>query len=85
MAQFTVNPSRFDPYENFKFRVKWDGRYVAGVSNISALKSSVSLQVLKDAELANDPRGRALWTPHFATLQRSRKPSSIRDRLPRWD
>jgi trehalose/maltose hydrolase-like predicted phosphorylase len=26
MTQFTVNPHRFDPYKNFKFRVKWDGR-----------------------------------------------------------
>ena len=25
MAQFTVNPQRFDPYKNFKFRLKWDG------------------------------------------------------------
>ena len=32
MAQFTMNQTRFDPYKNFKFRVKWDGRYVAGVS-----------------------------------------------------
>ena len=24
MAQFTVNAQRFDPYKNFKFRVKWD-------------------------------------------------------------
>ncbi len=38
MAQFSVNPLRFDPYKNFKFRVKWDGRYVAGVSKVSALK-----------------------------------------------
>jgi len=38
MAEFSVNPERFDPYKNFKFRVKWDGRYVAGVSKISALK-----------------------------------------------
>jgi phage tail-like protein len=38
MAQFTVNPDRFDPYKNHKFRVKWDGRYVAGVSKMSALK-----------------------------------------------
>ena len=35
MAQFTVNPHRFDPYKNFKFRVKWDGRYVAGVSKVT--------------------------------------------------
>ena len=27
-------PQRFDPYKNFKFRVKWDGRYVAGVSKV---------------------------------------------------
>jgi SpoVK/Ycf46/Vps4 family AAA+-type ATPase len=26
------NKSRFDPYKNFKFRVSFDGRYVAGVS-----------------------------------------------------
>lgn len=37
MPQFTVNPQRLDPYKNFKFRVKWDGRYVAGISKISAL------------------------------------------------
>jgi len=37
MAQFTVNPNRFDPYKNFKFRVKWDGRYVAGISQVGAL------------------------------------------------
>lgn len=40
MAQFSVNASRFDPYKNFKFRVKWDGRYVAGVSKVSALSRS---------------------------------------------
>ncbi len=39
MAQFSVNvdPQRFDPYKSFKFRVKWDGRYVAGVSKVGAL------------------------------------------------
>ena len=37
MTQFTVNPGRFDPYKNFKFRVKWDGRYVAGISKVSPL------------------------------------------------
>jgi phage tail-like protein len=43
VAQFTVNPSRFDPYANFKFRVKWDGRYVAGVSKVSALKRTTEV------------------------------------------
>jgi len=40
VPQFVVNASRFDPYKNFKFRVKWDGRYVAGVSKVSPLKQS---------------------------------------------
>lgn len=43
MAQFSVNATRFDPYKNFKFRVRWDGRYVAGVSKVGALKRSTDL------------------------------------------
>jgi phage tail-like protein len=43
MAQFSVNAHRFDPYKNFKFRVKWDGRYVAGVSKVGALKRSIEM------------------------------------------
>ncbi len=43
MAQFSVNTQRFDPYKNFKFRVKWDGRYVAGISKVGALKRSTEL------------------------------------------
>jgi phage tail-like protein len=43
MPQFTVNPTRFDPYKNFKFRVKWDGRYVAGVTRISALRRTTEV------------------------------------------
>lgn len=38
MAEFSLNPQRIDPHKNFKFRVKWDGRYVAGVSKVSALR-----------------------------------------------
>ncbi|MCX6143650.1 MAG: phage tail protein [Ignavibacteriales bacterium] len=37
MPQFVINPSRVDPYKNFKFKIKWDGRYVAGVSKMSPL------------------------------------------------
>ena len=43
MAQFSVNPQRFDPYKNFKFRVKWDGHYVAGVSKVGALKRTTEV------------------------------------------
>jgi phage tail-like protein len=37
MPQFTVNPARQDPYKAFKFRVMWDGRWVAGISRVSGL------------------------------------------------
>ncbi len=43
MAQFNVNAQRFDPYKNFKFRVKWDGHYVAGVSKVSGLKRTTEV------------------------------------------
>ena len=43
MAQFAVNAQRFDPYKNFKFRVKWDGKYVAGISKCGSLKRSTEV------------------------------------------
>jgi len=35
--EFSVNTERYDPYKNFKFRVMWDGRYVAGISKVGGL------------------------------------------------
>jgi phage tail-like protein len=52
MAQFTVNAQRFDPYKNFKFRIKWGADYVAGVSKISPLKRTT--EVIKHRE-GGDP------------------------------
>jgi phage tail-like protein len=52
VAQFSVNPTRFDPYKNFKFRLKWDGREVAGVSKVGALKRTT--EVVKHRE-GGDP------------------------------
>jgi len=43
MAKFTVNAHRFDPYRNFKFKVKWDNQYVAGLSKCSALKKTTEV------------------------------------------
>jgi phage tail-like protein len=43
MPEFTVNANRLDPYKNFKFRVKWDNRYVAGVSKVSALRRTTEV------------------------------------------
>jgi phage tail-like protein len=52
MALFSVNAYRFDPYKNFKFRVKWDGKYVLGISKVSMLKRTT--EVAKHRE-SNDP------------------------------
>jgi len=52
MAQFAVNTQRFDPYKNFKFRVKWDGKYVAGISKVGGLKRTT--EVVKHRE-GGDP------------------------------
>ena len=48
MAEFSVNVGRTDPYKNMKFRVKWDGRYVAGVSKVSALKRTTEVVEHRD-------------------------------------
>src|SRR5579859_6717058 len=52
MAEFTVNTTRSDPYKNFKFKVKWDGKYVAGVSKVGMLKRTT--EVVKHRE-GGDP------------------------------
>jgi phage tail-like protein len=56
MAEFTVNPTRFDPYKNFKFRVMWDGRYVAGVSKVSALKRTTEVIEHREGGDPSSPR-----------------------------
>jgi phage tail-like protein len=43
MPDFAVNTTRSDPYKNFKFRVKWDGRYIPGVSRISPLRRTTEV------------------------------------------
>jgi phage tail-like protein len=43
MPQFSVNPSRIDPYKNFRFRLKWDNKVVAGVSKMSPLKRTTEV------------------------------------------
>ncbi|WP_293682498.1 phage tail protein [uncultured Phenylobacterium sp.] len=43
MAQFSVNANRVDPYKSFKFRVRWDGKVVAGISKVSALRRTTEV------------------------------------------
>ena len=56
MPEFSVNPHRFDPYKNFKFRVKWDGRYVAGVNRISGLRRTTDVVEQRDGSDPNHAR-----------------------------
>ena len=56
MAQFTVNTNRFDPYKNFKFRLKWDGRYVAGASKVSPLKRTTEIVEHREGGDPSTPR-----------------------------
>lgn len=53
MPQFTVNTQRFDPYRNFKFKVKWDGKYVAGLSKCSALKKTIEMVEWRDGGMSS--------------------------------
>jgi phage tail-like protein len=71
MAQFTTNPLRYDPYKNFKFRVKWDGRYVAGISKVSALKRTTEVVEHReggDPSTSRKSPGRSKFEP--LTLER---------------
>ena len=56
MPPFSVNPNRKDPYKDFKFRVKWDGRYVAGVSRIGPLVRRTSVIVHREGAEPSSPR-----------------------------
>ena len=43
MVMFPANPKRLDPYKNFKYRLKWDGAYIAGISKMSTLKRTTEV------------------------------------------
>lgn len=47
---------RFDPYRGHKFRLKMDGRYVAGVSKVSALTRSTQVIRHRPGEDPATPR-----------------------------
>jgi len=66
MAQFSVNAHRFDPYKNFKFLVRWDGRVVAGISKVGALKMSTEVvehRVGGDNSTSRKSPGRSKFEP----------------------
>lgn len=48
--------AEIDPYKNFKFRVKWDGRYVAGVSKVGALTRTSQVVSHREGGDPHSPR-----------------------------
>lgn len=74
MAQFSVNAEhRFDPYQNFKFRVFWEGSTtpVAGISKVSALKRTTEVVEHReggDPSTSRKSPGRSKYEP--ITLER---------------
>jgi phage tail-like protein len=66
MPQFTTNPTRVDPYKKFKFRVKWDGKVVAVVSKMSALKRTTEVIMHREGGDTNVERkspGKTQYSP----------------------
>ena len=71
MAQFSVNAQRFDPYKNFKFRVRWDTRYVAGVSKVGALTRTTEVVEFREGGDPSSSRKSPGQTTYSAiTLER---------------
>ncbi len=71
MAQFTVNTHRFDPYKNFKFHVRWDGKTVAGISKVSSLSRSTEPVTHREGGDPNSSRlTPSTWSFEPITLER---------------
>ena len=71
--EFSVNIHRFDPYKQFKFRVKWEGRYVPGIFRVSGLNRKTEVVLSRQGvEQSIDHRspGRTAYEP--ITLERGR-------------
>jgi phage tail-like protein len=66
MPQFSVNPSRIDPYKKFKFIIMWDNKPVAGVSKMSPLKRTTDVIAYReggDANVEHKSPGKTRYAP----------------------
>ncbi len=70
-TEFPKATYRYDPYKNYKFRVKWDGKYVAGVSKVSGLTRTTQVVTFRSGGDPTTPRrmpGQSEFQP--VTLER---------------
>lgn len=66
MPSFTVNPTRVDPYKKFKFRVKWDGKVIPGISRASSLRRTTDVVEYReggDPNTSHRSPGRSAYAP----------------------
>jgi len=71
MAIFPANPNRLDFYKNFKYRLKWDGHYIAGISKVSTMKRTTEVVAHREGGDPSYQRlspGKTKWDP--ITLER---------------
>lgn len=71
--EFSVNTHRFDPYQQFKFRVKWEGQYIPGIIHISGLNRKTEVLQHRSGGEANSIRripGKTVYEP--ITIKRGR-------------
>jgi phage tail-like protein len=45
----SASTNRFDPFRTFRFKVKWDNQYVAGLTKMGALKRSTEMVEFREA------------------------------------
>jgi phage tail-like protein len=45
----TVRTGRADPYRSHRFKIKWDGHYVAGLTKMGALKRTTEMVEFREA------------------------------------
>lgn len=74
-TRFLVNALRYDPYKNFKFRVKWKVGdtpvEVAGVSKVSALKQSTEpVEHREGGDSSTSRKTPSTWKFEPITLER---------------
>jgi phage tail-like protein len=56
MATLSASTLRLDPYKNFKFRIRWNGQYVAAVNKMSALKRTTDVVSFREGGDPNTVR-----------------------------
>jgi uncharacterized protein len=66
LPKFRLSSTTSYPYKNFKFRIKWDGKYIAGVSKVSALKRTTEVAEHREGDDPSTSRkiaGRTKYDP----------------------